>query len=124
MVTMGDGFTDCSVGISKVLKHQQHAYLVSQVTNKLDLYKLKLETKMDKIKLWELDEGSSNANSTEFKIIKQLSTSLIIMIAAMEWKRSAATAVEQAVNEVILSIGWFPRDPMITSCLLSGEGSF
>ena len=76
MVTMGDGFTDCSVGISKVLKHQQHAYLVSQVTNKLDLYKLKLETKMDKIKLWELDEGSSNANSTEFKIIKQLSTSL------------------------------------------------
>ena len=67
MVTMGDGFTNCSVGISKVLKHQQHAYLVSQVTNKLDLYKLKLETKMDKIKLWELDEGSSNANSTEFK---------------------------------------------------------
>ena len=74
MVTMGDGFTDCSVGISKVLKHQQHAYLVSQVTNKLDLYKLKLETKMDKIKLWELDEGSSNANSTEFKIINQLPT--------------------------------------------------
>ena len=51
MVTMGDGFTDCSVAISKVLKHQQHAYLVSQLTNKLDLYKLKLETKMDKIKL-------------------------------------------------------------------------
>ena len=46
---------------------------------------------------------------------------IIIIITAMEWKRSEATWVGQAAREVTRSTGWFPPDPMITCCPLSGD---